>query len=273
MSERKKFIESGHPLSVRRQCELLSINRSSHYRIPTPESPLNLILMRILDEQYMEAPFYGRYKHTEGLKRKGFQVNHKRVGRLLSVMGIQAMVPGPKTSKRNVSHEIYPYLLRNLEVNRPNQVWAADITWIPTSTGYLYLMAIVDWFSRYVLSWSLSASMHTSFCLEALEEALEIGRPEIFNTDQGVQFTGREFTEILKSNEIRISMDGKGRYQDNIIIERLWRSVKYEEVYLKNYETGQEAYDNLAWYLNFYNRERTHMSLGYQTPEEVYFAA
>lgn len=249
------------------------MNRSSHYRIPTPETSLNLELMRILDEQYMEAPFYGRYKHTEGLRRKGYEVNHKRVGRLLRQMGIQAMVPGPLTTKRNPGHQTYPYLLKNLEINKPNQVWAADITWIPTSVGYLYLVAVIDWFSRYVLSWSLSGTMHTDFCLEALESALEIGCPDIFNTDQGAQFTGHEFTEILKANEIEISMDGKGRYQDNIIIERLWRSVKYEEVYLKNYETGQEAYENLDWYMDFYNLKRTHMSLGQQTPAEVYFAA
>jgi putative transposase len=274
MNVRRNSIESGHPnLSIRRQCDLLGVNRSSHYRNPIPETPLNLLLMRLLDEKYMEAPFYGRPKYTEWLKRNGYHVNHKRVGRLLSVMGIRGMVPGPKTTKRNRSHQTYPYLLKNLDINRPNHVWAADITWIPTSTGYLYLVAIIDWYSRYVLSWSLSNSMHTDFCLEALEEALRMGRPEIFNTDQGVQFTDQEFTGVLKANEIGISMDSKGRYQDNIIIERLWRSVKYEEVYLKNYETGQEAYDNLEWYLNFYNTERTHMSLGHKTPSEVYFAA
>lgn len=252
---------------------MLGVNRSSHYRVPTPENPLNLELMRKIDEQYMETPFYGRNKHTEALKRQGHKINHKRVGRLLKKMGIQAMVPGPCTTKRNKEHLTYPYLLKNVEIHRPNQVWAADITWIPTSGGYLYLVAVIDWFSRYVLSWSLSGTMHTDFCLEALESALEIGRPDIFNTDQGVQFTGYEFTGILQANEIKISMDGKGRYQDNIIIERLWRSVKYEEVYLKNYETGQEAYENLEWYLNFYNLKRTHMSLGNKTPAEVYFAA
>ncbi len=229
--------------------------------------------MKILDEQYMEAPFFGREKHTEWLKRKGYNVNHKRIGRLLNKMGIQAMVPGPNTSKKNPRNPIFPYLLKNMEINKPNQVWAADITWIPTSKGYLYLVAVIDWHSRYILSWCLSRTMHSDFCIEALEKALEIGKPEIFNTDQGTQFTGHEFTEVLKANEIKISMDGKGRYQDNIIVERLWRSVKYEEVYLKNYETGEEAYDNLEWYMKFYNEERTHMSLKYQTPAEIYFSA
>lgn len=228
--------------------------------------------MKILDQQYLEAPFYGRYKHTEWLKRKGYDINHKRVGRLLMKMGIQAMVPRPKTTKANQAHDKYPYLLKDLSIERPNQVWAADITWIPTSEGYLYLVAIMDWYSRYILSWSLSGTMHSDFCVDALEGALEIGRPEIFNTDQGVQFTSHEFTGMLKANEIKISMDGKGRYIDNILVERLWRSVKYEEVYLKNYETGKEAYEGLEWYVNFYNLERTHMSLKQHTPAEVYFA-
>lgn len=252
---------------------MLAINRSSQYRVPTPETQLNLQLMRLLDDQFMEAPFYGRHKHTQELIRKGYHVNHKRVGRLMAKMGIQAMVPGPNTTKRNQEHLTYPYLLKQLDISKPNQVWAADITWIPTSKGYMYLVAVVDWFSRYVVSWSLSGTMHSDFCVEALEEALEIGKPEIFNTDQGVQFTGHNFTSILKANNIQISMDGKGRYRDNIIIERLWRSVKYEEVYLKNYESGQEAFENLEWYMNFYNLKRTHMSLRNQTPAEVYFAA
>lgn len=229
--------------------------------------------MRFLDEQFMETPFYGRYKYTEELRRRGYQVNHKRIGRLMANMGIQAMVPGPNTSKANLEHLRYPYLLKNLDINKPNQVWAADITWIPTSKGYMYLIAVVDWFSRYILSWSLSGKMHSEFCVEALEEALEYGKPEIFNTDQGAQFTGLDFTGVLKANDIKISMDGRGRYQDNIIVERLWRSVKYEEVYLKNYENGEEAFENLEWYINFYNLKRTHMSLRNRTPAEVYFAA
>lgn len=228
--------------------------------------------MRILDQQYLEAPFYGRYKHTEWLKRKGFEVNHKRVGRLLRKMGVRAMVPGPRTSKSQKEHYKYPYLLKGLQIDRPNQVWAADITWIPTADGYLYLVAVIDWYSRYVLGWSLSGTMHSDFCVHALETAFEFGQPEIFNTDQGVQFTCGEFTSMLKNQDIQISMDGKGHYWDNIIVERLWRSVKYEEVYLKKYETGNEAYEGLKWYLGFYNAERTHMSLGYKTPAEVYFA-
>lgn len=229
--------------------------------------------MRVLDQQYLEAPFYGRNQHTEWLRRKGYKVNHKRVGRLLNIMGIHAMVPGPKTTKRRQDDYKYPYLLKDIKIERPNQVWASDITWIPTSEGYLYLVAVMDWHSRYILSWSLSETMHSDFCAEALENALEIARPEIFNTDQGVQFTCNDFTRILKFNEIRISMDGKGRYQDNILVERLWRTVKYEEVYLKNYESGKEAYEGLEWYLNFYNVQRTHTSLGNQTPAEVYFAS
>lgn len=272
MRERRRFIEPDHSvLSIRRQCDLLGVSRASHYRSPTSETAFNLELMRILDMQYLEAPFYGRYKHTEWLKRKGYEVNHKRVGRLLTKMGIQAMVPGPKTTKRRPDHFKYPYLLKDLNIDRPNQVWAADITWIPTGEGYLYLVAVIDWYSRYILNWSLSGTMHVDFCMEALEGALEMGRPEIFNTDQGVQFTSNEFVNILKANEIRISMDGKGRYRDNIIVERLWRTLKYEEVYLKNYETGKEAFENLDWYVNFYNLERTHMSLKQQTPAEIYF--
>lgn len=228
--------------------------------------------MKILDEQYLETPFFGRYQHTASLRRKGYLVNHKRVGRLLAKMGIKAMVPGPCTTKKAQEYQKYPYLLRNLEIERPNQVWAADITWIPTAEGYLYLVAIIDWFSRYVLSWSLAGRMYSEFCTEALERALDLGKPEIFNTDQGVQFTSSEFTQILKLKEIKISMDGRGAYWDNIIVERLWRTLKYEEVYLKKYETGREAHKELEWYLDFYNCRRTHMSLGYKTPSEVYFA-
>lgn len=260
-------------MSVRKQCLLLSVNRSTHYRPPKPETPFNLELMKILDEQYMEKPFYGRNQHTQELKRKGYNINHKRIGRLLKEMGIKAMVPGPQTTKRNPKHEVYPYLLKNVQIGRPNQVWASDITWIPTGKGYLYLTVVMDWYSRYILSWSLSGKMHVDFCLEALENALEQGKPEIFNTDQGTQYTSNEYTEILKAHEIKISMDGKGRYQDNIMVERLWRTVKYEEVYLKNYETGEEAYENLEWYLNFYNNERIHSLLNHKTPAEIYFAA
>lgn len=227
--------------------------------------------MRLIDKRYIDVPFFGRPSYTDWLKRKGYNVNHKRVGRLLTKMGIQSTVPWSKTARPDQGHEKYAYLLNNLSIDRPNHVWAADITWIPTAEGYLYLVAIIDWYSRYVLSWSLSGTMHLDFCIEALEAAFEFGKPEIFNTDQGVQFTSHEFTSVLKANEIRISMDGKGRYKDNIIIERLWRSVKYEEVYLKNYETGKEAYEGLEWYLNFYNLERTHTSLKRRTPAEVYF--
>lgn len=266
-----EMIEGDHlHLSVRKQCSLLSLNRSTYYREPAVETALNLELMNELDRQYMEAPFYGRYKHTEWLRNKGYDVNHKRVHRLMTKMGISALTPKPKTTVRRKGHEIYPYLLKELEIVRPNQVWTSDITWIPVNKGYLYLVAVMDWWSRYILSWSLSGNMEVDFCTEALEQAFDHGCPEIFNTDQGSQFTSYEFTGILKAYGVKISMDGKGRYLDNIMIERVWRSLKYEEVYLKKYETAQEAYEGIRDYINFYNHHRIHMSLGKQTPVQVY---
>lgn len=271
MDQRRRWIGKDPQLSVRQQCALLGIPRSTFYYEPVPETPLNMEIMTLLDQMYLETPFYGRVKYTECLRKNGYQVNHKRVGRLLKVLGITAMVPGPSTSASHKSHEKYPYLLKEMQINRCNQVWAADITWIPTKKGYLYLVAVVDWHSRYILSWALSDSMTSDFCLSALEEAFSHGTPEIFNTDQGVQFTSSDFTDLLKCREVRISMDGKGRYQDNIIVERLWRSVKYEEVYLRRYESGEEAHEGLSEYIAFYNEKRLHQSLNYLTPAEIYF--
>lgn len=226
--------------------------------------------MRLLDEQYLQYPFYGRVKHTEALKKKGYLVNPKRVWRLMKQLGIIARVPGPHTSCGNRAHEKYPYLLKGLEINKANQVWATDITWIPTVIGSLYLVAVLDLYSRFIISWRLSSSMKADFCIEALEEALSLGKPEIFNSDQGSQFTAERFTRVLKKNEIKISMDGKGRYVDNIFVERFWRSLKYEEVYPREYESGEEAYCGISEYIDFYNEKRMHESLGYNTPAEVY---
>ena len=226
--------------------------------------------MRLIDEKYTRHPFYGSPRMTHWLNSQGKKVNHKRVERLMRKMGLMATVPGPHTSRPHPEHNTYPYLLRNLDINRVDQVWAADITYIRMAKGFMYLVAIMDWFSRYVLSWRLSNSLDVYFCLEALEEALSISKPEIFNTDQGSQFTSPKHTDRLKDAQINISMDGRGRFQDNIFIERLWRSVKYEEVYLKNYSDGRDAFENLKNYFLFYNQERPHDSLGKMTPEHAY---
>ena len=227
--------------------------------------------MRLIDEQYLRTPFYGARKMCVWLGWQGHQVNRKRVKRLMQLMRIEAIYQKPRTTLANKEHEKYPYLLGNLAITRPNQVWATDITYIPVRRGFLYLVAVVDWFSRYVLSWELSNSMDVSFCIQALQAALVVGKPEIFNSDQGSQFTSTDFTGVLKKQAITISMDGKGRALDNIIVERLWRSVKYEEVYLKDYEHGSAAYEGLAQYFEFFNHERPHQSLGDRTPQSVYF--
>jgi putative transposase len=267
------LVEPGHAqLSVRRQCALLGLNRSSWYYEPVAQPAANLALMRLLDEQYLRTPFYGSRRMTAWLRAGGHDVNRKRVQRLMRLMGLEAIYPKPRTTSAGVGHKVYPYLLRSLEVTGPDQVWGADITYIPLRCGFLYLMAILDWYSRYVLAWRLSNSLDTDFCLEALDEALRRGRPEIFNTDQGVQFTSQEFTERLEAAGVAISMDGKGRALDNVFVERLWRTVKYEEVYLKDYATGVECYAGLKQYLRFYCEERLHQSLGYRTPAEVYRA-
>ena len=226
--------------------------------------------MRLLDEQYTRTPFYGSRRMTEWLSAQGWDVNRKRIQRLMGVMGIEAVYPKPKLSRPGASHRIYPYLLRGVSVERANHVWSTDITYIPLTRGFLYLVAVMDWFSRYVLSWRLSASLDQDFCVEALRSALLRGQPQIFNSDQGSQFTSETFTGELAARKIAISMDGRGRCMDNIFIERLWRSLKYEEVYIKDYETEEEARAGIGSYLSFYNEERLHQSLGYRTPMAIY---
>ena len=258
-------------LSVRRQCELLGLNRSTWYYEPVPESAANLALMRRIDEQYLTRPYYGSRRMTVWLRSAGEKINRKRVQRLMRLMRLEAIYPKPRMTVAGAGHKIYAYLLRNVAVTRPNQVWSTDITYVPLRCGFLYLTAILDWYSRYVLAWRLSNSLDVEFCLEALEEALGLARPEIFNTDQGVQFTSREFTGRLESAAVAISMDGRGRALDNVFVERLWRSVKYEEVYLHDYATGVECHAGLSSYLKFYCEERPHQALDYRTPAEVYW--
>lgn len=255
---------------MRRQCELLDLPRSTYYYQPAGESEENLHLMRMLDKQYLQTPFYGSRRMAAWLVEQGYNVNRKRVQRLMRQMGMEALYPKRSTTKRGAGHKIYPYLLRDVAITRPDQVWSTDITYVPMRRGYMYLVAILDWYSRYVLTWRLSNSLETSFCIEALEEALERGRPEIFNSDQGVQFTSAAFTSRLEKNGVAISMDGRGRALDNAFIERLWRTVKYEDIYLKDYGTADELYEGLARYFDFYQNERLHQSLAYQTPATVY---
>jgi len=257
-------------LSIVRQCRLLDISRSGLYYQPIGISGEDLTLMKLIDRQYLATPFYGARKIAAWLKSQGQRVNRKRVRRLMRIMGLNAIYRHPRTSVPTPGHKIYPYLLSGMKITRPNQVWAADITYIPMARGFLYLVAIIDWYSRYVLSWRLSNTLEADFCVEALEEALTKGKPDIFNTDQGSQFTSEAFTGLLQQNGVRISMDGKGSYNDNLFIERLWRSVKYEEVYLKAYQDGREARIGLGNYFRFYNTERPHQSHGYQTPAEVF---
>jgi len=264
-------VDWGHPeLSIRRQCELLGLNRSTMYYRGAAETKTNLCLMRLIDEQYLRTPFYGSRRMTVWLQGKEQAVNRKRVQRLMGVMGLQAIYPKPRLSLRDGDHRVYPYLLRGLKVERPNQVWAADITYIPMSQGFMYLVAVIDWFSRCVLSWRLSNSLESTFCVEALEDALTHQQPEIFNTDQGVQFTSRLFTDRLAQAGVSISMDGRGRALDNVFVERLWWSVKYEHVYLHDHQTVPALHQGLRTYLGFFNRERRHQSLDYQTPWDVY---
>jgi putative transposase len=266
------LIELNHPkLSIRRQCELLGLNRSSFYSQPAGETALNLTLMRLIDVQYTQTPFYGWPKMTVYLQQLGYPINHKRVQRLMQLMGLQAIYPKPRTSTPAPGHKIYPYLLRGVNITRSNQVWSADITYVPLPKGFMYLVAIIDWFSRYVLTWQLSNTLDSHFCIQALQQALQHGQPEIFNTDQGAQFTALAFTGLLEAAHIRISMDGRGRALDNIFVERLWRTVKYEEIYLKDYATVPDLITGLTRYFTFYNQERFHQSLGYRTPVEVYF--
>jgi putative transposase len=249
---------------------LLDISRSGLYYQPKGISEEDLTLMKLIDRQYLATPFYGARKIAAWLKSQGHRVNRKRVRRLMRIMGLQAIYRRPRTSKSASGHKIYPYLLTGMKITRPNQVWAADITYIPMTRGFLYLVAIIDWYSRYVLSWRLSNTMDASFCVEALDEALKKGQPDIFNTDQGAQFTSEAFTKLLKQHGVKISMDGKGSYNDNLFIERLWRTVKYEEVYLKAYQDGRDARISLSNYFRFYNTERPHQTHGYRTPAEVF---
>jgi putative transposase len=255
-------------LSVRRQCELLQVSRSGLYYEAEPNDPEQLALMRRIDEIHLKYPFYGSRKVSLELRREGREANRKRVQRLMRLMGVEANAPKPGTSTPHPEHPKYPYLLRGLTVSRVNQVWSTDITYIPMREGFLYLVAVMDWYSRRVLSWRLSNTMDSSFCVDALAEALRrFGRPEIFNTDQGAQFTAEAFTKPLRECGIAISMDGKGRCLDNIFVERLWRSLKYEEVYLHAYDNAAEARSGIGRYFDFYNLERPHQALGYQTPD------
>jgi putative transposase len=266
------MIELYHPrLSIRRQCELVGLNRSSVYYQSACASPENLHLMRRMDEQYLKTPFYGSRRMTAWLNLQGLAVNRKRVQRLMRLMGLEAIYPRPRTSLAHPSHKIYPYLLRDLAIIHPHQVWSTDITYIPMPQGFMYLVAIMDWYSRYVLSWRLSNTLEGSFCLEALEEALELGKPRIFNSDQGVQFTTLEFIGRLEAEGIAVSHDGRGRALDNVFVERLWRSVKYEDVYIKDYASVVELETGLTEYFQLYNDHRPHQSLNYQTPASVHF--
>ena len=265
------MVEAEHPeLSIRRQCQLLGINRASLYYEPVGESEENLRLMRLIDKQYTKAPFYGSRRMTAWLQQEGYEVNRKRVSRLMAVMGIEAVYPKPKLSQPGEGHKIYPYLLRDVAIERVNQVWSTDITYIPMTHGYVYLVAVIDWFSRFVLSWELSLNLEMDFCLDALRRALRRGKPAIFNTDQGSQFTSEKFTGELEAKGIAVSMDGRGRCLDNIFVERLWRSLKYEEVYLKDYRLVTEATVGIGRYFQFYNHERLHQSLEYRTPASIY---
>lgn len=240
------------------------------YYKPVGPSEFDLQVMQMIDRQYLETPFYGARKLAAWLKSQGQIVNRKRVRRLMQLMGLKAIYRKPRTSKPRLGHKIYPYLLRGMKVTRPNQVWAADITYIPMHKGFLYLVVILDWYSRYILAWSLSNSLDSDFCLETLREALKKGKPEIFNTDQGSQFTSREFVALLESRGIRVSMDGAGSYSDNLFVERFWRTLKYEEVYLKAYSDTREARREIGRYIQFYNTARPHQALGYQTPAQEY---
>jgi len=267
------LIDPSHPeLSVRRQCELLGLSRSTLYYEPATETAENLALMRLIDEEYTRHPFYGSRRMAVWLKQeKGHEVNRKRVRRLMRLMGLEAIHPKPGLSAGS-GHRVYPYLLRGVKVERVDQVWSTDITYVGLPGGFMYLAAVIDWHSRYVISWRLSNTLDGEFCLEMLEEALGKGKPEVFNTDQGVQFTARAWTGRLEAAGVAVSMDGKGRCLDNIFVERLWRTVKYEDVFIRGYEAVPDLRQGLAAYFPFYNEERRHQSLGYRTPAEVYRA-
>ena len=266
------MIDRASELPVTRQAELLGISRGSVYYLPQPVSANDLVLMRRIDEMHLEHPWAGARTLRDWLVRQGYRIGRKHVTTLMRRMGIAAIYCKPNTSRRNPAHKIYLYLLRNLSITRPNHVWAMDITYIPMAKGFVYLAAVMDWATRRVLAWRVSNSMETDFCIDAVEEAIRhYGKPEIFNTDQGSQFTSEAFTGLLKQHDIKISMDGKGAWRDNVFIERLWRSVKYEEVYLRAYDSVSHARSSLGRYFDFYNTRRTHTSLEKRTPDEVYF--
>jgi len=270
--DRRELVDRDHGrLSVRRQCRLLGLARSGVYRLAAPTNDNDVLVIRRLDELFTAWPFLGSRRIAKMLREEGFSINRKRVQRLMRMMGIAALGPKPRTSKPQPGHKIFPYLLGNMNIDRPNQVWAADITYIPIGRGHLYLVAIMDWASRAVLAWRLSNTMDVSFCAAALEEAIaRFGKPEIFNTDQGSQFTSAAFTSMLESAGIRISMDGRGRWMDNVFIERLWRSLKHEDIYLKGYSDGREARAGIGEWVNFYNETRLHHALGYRAPMVVW---
>jgi putative transposase len=259
-------------LSISRQCEMIGVSRSSYYYQPRPISQEELELMRKIDELYLQNPSSGSRTISRQLDRQGITADRKRVQRLMRLMGIEAVYPKPRTSRPHPQHKVYPYLLRGLTINRPNLVWATDITFIPMARGFMYLVAIMDWHSRKVLSWRISNTLETAFCVQALEEALSrYGRPEIFNTDQGAQFTSNAFTKVLEDNHVAISMDGRGRCQDNIFVERLWWTLKYQYIYLHSFDTGKRLRRGLTDWIRYYNHERGHSSLDNKTPDEVYF--
>ncbi len=256
--------------SIRRQCKLAGVPRGSFYYEPVGDSQENLLLMRLIDEQYMRHPEFGYPRMRDWLVDQGHEMNLKRVARLMQKMGLQAITPGPHTSKPRAEHKIYPYLLRNVNIDRVNQVWSTDITYIPMRHGYMYLSAVIEWYSRYVLAWEVSNTLESSFCVDTLERALTRGRPEIFNTDQGSQFTSENFTSVLMEKKIAISMDGRGRALDNVFIERLWWTVKHENIYPKDYTDGHALYRGVGKYFDYYNNERKHSSLDKKTPCEVF---
>jgi putative transposase len=267
-------VEPDHPqLSVRRQCQLLGLNRSTLYYDPVPADPEDLRLMALIDEEYTRHPFYGSRRMAAWLTAHGQPVNRKRVQRLMRLMGLEALYPKPKLSAPDHQHKVYPYLLRGLSIERPDQVWSTDITYVGLPNGFMYLAAVIDWFSRYVISWRLSNTLDGEFCLDMLDEALGRGKPDVFNTDQGVQFTARAWTTRLESAGVAVSMDGKGRWADNVFVERLWRTVKQEELYLKRYESVPLLQAGLKAYFPFYNEERLHQALDYRTPAQVYRAS
>ena len=273
MAGRKTTIQDDQSLPIIKKCTLMDVSRSTLYYTPVEQEPdlEELEIKMEMDKLHIKHSFMGSRSLRDQLQLKGYKINRKRVQRLMNEMNIHSTAPKPNTSRPGKQHKIYPYLLKDLKIDRANQVWATDITYIPMARGFLYLVAIMDWYSRRVLSWRLSNSMDTTFCIEALNEATaKYGTPEIFNTDQGAQFTSDEFTGVLKSKEIKISMDGKGRWVDNVFIERLWRSLKYEEVYLNAYDTTKEARESIGEWIKFYNHERTHQALGRKTPEQVY---